>query len=200
MREIQNRTAIKTALCTLHDVNKRAMTVDGFKTFVSTRQTVLPVLEPVHEALMLRRLRFMVYRRRQKSESMLVNRMKDAFGSNAVIAFGDWSERTQKKYSMPSKSVGMRKLLSRNFDLVLVNEFRTSKLCNRCSSELVNHRFEDERPKHRLLTCSGRCGAIRERGIAFITRDLNSAINIRNMAVEWILHRSRPLPFCRTVA
>ena len=49
----------------------------------------------------------------RKSEDRFLNKMSDAFGSDAVIAYGDWSRTSQMKHFMPTKGVGMRNLISK---------------------------------------------------------------------------------------
>ena len=74
--------------------------------------------------------------------------MSDAFGSDAVIAYGDWSRTSpQMKHFMPTKGVGMRNLISKRFSTVSVNEFRTSKLCCNCFGSLQHLYVENQEKK-----------------------------------------------------
>ena len=70
----------------------------------------------------------------RKSEDRFLNKMEEAYGKDAVIAYGDWSRKTQMKHFMPTMGVGLRKLVAKRFQTVTVNEFRTSELCYRCYS------------------------------------------------------------------
>jgi hypothetical protein len=49
----------------------------------------------------------------------------------------------------------------------------------------------------RCLVCKG-CVSSESEKTAFITRDLNSAINIRNLAHQWVHFQTRPSVFSRT--
>ena len=123
----------------------------------------------------------------QKSEDKFLNRMASTFGSDAVIAYGDWSRSTQMRHFVPTKGVGMRKLIARRFLTVSVNEFRTSKLCCKCHGPLQHLRVGRDATKKkkvfRCLICPG-CESSESKRPTFWTRDLNSALNIRQLALK----------------
>ena len=115
------------------------------------------------------------------------------------IAYGDWSRASQMKNFMPTQGVGLRKLIAKRFLTISVNEFRTSKLCCDCHKELCYlHVKKDNKDKKvfRCLTCKG-CVSSESKNITFVTRDLNSALNIRRLAVQWIEEQKRPEAFTR---
>ncbi|KAH9260127.1 hypothetical protein BASA81_001902 [Batrachochytrium salamandrivorans] len=58
---------------------------------------------------------------------------RKALTVSAAEAWGDWSRGSQMKFLEPTKGVGMRKLFSRaGYEVVLVDEFRTSCTCFAC--------------------------------------------------------------------
>lgn len=104
------------------------------------------------------------------------------------------------KHFVPTKGVGLRKLIAKRFMVFMVNEFRTSKLCSCCHKELCHLRVQKDDKTKKLFRClvCKECVSSESEKTAFITRDLNSAINIRNLAHEWVQFQTRPLVFCRT--
>ena len=42
------------------------------------------------------------------------------------------------KFSQPTPNIGIKKLLSNSFDIAMVDEYKTSKLCHDCKSENKN--------------------------------------------------------------
>ena len=52
---------------------------------------------------------------------------------------------------MTTKGVGLRRVISKKYDVVLLDEFKTSALCSKCNKELENYK-----KIHRLLFCN--CG------------------------------------------
>ena len=58
-----------------------------------------------------------------------------------LLCFGNWSQTQQMKYTMPTKGVGLRRIISKKFNVVLIDEFKTSKLCSCCHCELENYKL-----------------------------------------------------------
>jgi hypothetical protein len=96
-----------------------------------------------------------------------------------------------------TKGVGLRRIISKKFDIALIDEFRTSKLCSKCNSELDNYKNI-----HRLLVCSkcnisNKSDGSESKNVTFMNRDMNACLNILNIAQEWINTKTRPESFCR---
>ena len=144
----------------------------------------------------------------RRSEDRFLNRIKSTFGANAVIAYGDWSRSSQMRHFVPTKGTGLRKSIAKHFPIVMVNEFRTSKLCCNCFKELdylqVKNRVgNDNQQRQQVYRCRV-CPECTYKGTEnspknrrFVNRDLNAALNIRMLALRWITHRQRPTEFCR---
>ena len=79
--------------------------------------------------------------------------MRQLYGDDALVEYGDWSRTTQMRHFVPTKGVGMRRLISRHFETVSINEFRTSKLCCNCAKELSHVKIEHEESKKKLSRC-----------------------------------------------
>ena len=45
--------------------------------------------------------------------------------------YGNWSQIKQMKHLYPSLGIGMRRIINKKFDMLLIDEFSTSKLCSR---------------------------------------------------------------------
>ena len=127
----------------------------------------------------------------------MLNRFEEVFGrpKNNVILMGDWSENQQMRNHEPTKGKSMRKLFKdRGYELLLVDEFGTSKYHCESGSELSHCKWDERHSKyvHRLLgfkiLTNGKkvydtvikdmneCGY----KVSIINRDLNGSLNIRN--------------------
>lgn len=159
-------------------------------------------------------------RKRCKIEMMEYN--KEILNkSDLLICYGNWSNNKQMKYLMPTKGVGLRRLISKHYQVLLVDEFKSSKLCNTCHNELSNHTIKKEGSqgmdksikKHRLLLCKC-CNPCKfelrikatsvitnngseNKNIVFINRDVNACLNILDLSNEYIFKKSRNSDFCR---
>jgi len=99
----------------------------------------------------------------------------------------------------PTPNIGMRKMLGDHFKVLLVDEYKSSKLCCSCYSE--NEKFmvrKNPRPYgtgnitiHSLLRCKNvKCNK-------FYDRDVNGASNILNIALHHINSNERIEEFRR---
>jgi len=90
--------------------------------------------------------------------------------------------------------VGLRRVISKKYDVVLLDEFKTSALCSKCNKGLDNYKNI-----HRLLVCKN-CGSFicsENKNGVFINRDMNACINMVNLSKEWINSKKRNKNFCR---
>jgi hypothetical protein len=148
-----------------------------------------------------RKMKFRSYSYGKKSVDVFLNKIKETFGDNLLIGYGNWSRDTQMKHFMPTMNKGLRKIIHRKYDTITVNECLTSKTCCMCMSQLENHRDEKGRKIHRLLVCRGHnghgCVSSQNKKSVYKTRDLNSAVNILNLTRMWLDSKERPVEFCR---
>ena len=186
----------------LSDKNRKTVDYHKFKEYLKEKNKLNTSLKDFYLQELFRKLKWRRFVYTQKSEDRFLNNIEKTFGSpdQICIAYGDWSRATQMRYFMPTMGIGLRKLIAMRFTLVMVNEFRTSKLCCHCHKELCHmHVQKDNKTKKlfRCLVCKG-CVSSESEKTAFITRDLNSAINIRNLAHDWVHFQTRPSVFSRT--
>ena len=96
-------------------------------------------LKPIH-----RKLKMNTYINTQKSESKMIKNFSSKFGSpkNALIVFGDYDKKDTMKGSEPHISKRIRKIFKRHgYETYKINEYCTSKLCNRCHHELERFKY-----------------------------------------------------------
>ena len=66
-----------------------------------------------------------------------LNKIKETFGENILIGYGNWSRSTQMKHFMPTMNKGLRKLIHKKYDTITINECNTSKKCCGCHNDLI---------------------------------------------------------------
>jgi hypothetical protein len=120
--------------------------------------------------------------------------LKETFGDNILIGYGNWSRSTQMKNFMPTMNKGLRKQINKKYDTITINECNTSKKCCECYNNLEYYRHKNGEKQFRLLTCSN-CVRPQVKQTVFRTRDANSSINIMNLTKWWIEKQERPLCF-----
>jgi hypothetical protein len=68
----------------------------------------------------------------KRSEDKFIERIGETFGQNTVIMYGDWSEKEQMKNFIPTKGIGLRRLIHRHFYTISIKETYSSKRCCEC--------------------------------------------------------------------
>jgi len=156
-------------------------------------------------------MKFRQYSYGKKSIDTFLNKIKETFGDNILIGYGNWSRSTQMKHFMPTMNKGLRKQIHKKYDTITINECNTSKKCCECNNDLSYYKHSDGSKQFRLLVClscnrgndylptaNGVCsGCVRPqvKQTVFRTRDANSAINIMNLTKCWIAKQERPACF-----
>ena len=72
-------------------------------------------------------MKFRQYSYSKKSIDTFLNKIKETFGENILIGYGNWSRSTQMKHFMPTMNKGVRKLIHKKYDTITINECNTSK-------------------------------------------------------------------------
>lgn len=183
---------------TLSEQNSKTVDYIKFKEYIKAKNAVNAKLSDFYTRDLFRKMKWRQFVYTQKSESRFLNNIEKTFGSpkDVVIAYGDWSRSSQMKHFMPTPGIGLRKVIAKRFQTVSVDEFRTSKLCCKCHKELEHYRNEENKKVFRCLICS-ECGSSESKISRFVTRDLNSALNISMLAKAWISEQKRPEAFCK---
>ena len=141
-----------------------------------------------------RKMKFRQHSYGKKSIDTFINKIKETFGENILIGYGNWSRSSQMKHFMPTMNKGLRKLIHKKYDTITINECNTSKKCCDCNNNLEYYKDKENKKVFRLLVCSN-CVSCENKKIVFRTRDANSSINIMKLTSCWIEKQERPLCF-----
>ena len=176
---------------------------EKFIDYLKVRNKINQELQNYYEQELFRKLRWRSHTYKQKSESILINKIKRTFGKKIVIGFGSFQQTQQMKHCMPTPNKSLKDLLAIHFNLCIVDEFKTSKMCSFCLEGETCYYKQRENPRpfregmvniHGLLTCT-KCSKSSHSHL--MNRDLNGSRNILYLMKEWIQNRKRPRMFCR---
>jgi hypothetical protein len=183
----QNKFDIQKMESELSDQNSKTVNYDKFKKYIREKIKLNDKIINFYQDQLFRKLKWRTQIYRRKSEDKFLNRIEETYGSkeDIIICYGDWSNNRQMKNIMPTMGKGMRKIVSKKFDLALINEYKSSKLCHKCYCELENYKG-----KHRVLMCKG-CSGLESKKTTFINRDINACYNIMTIAKDWIESKKR---------
>jgi len=170
--------------------NSKSVNVDKYKTFLVQKNKLNKETLDFYKKETWRKMKFRQYSYGKKSIDTFLNKIKETFGDNILIGYGNWSRNTQMKHFMPTMNKGLRKLIHKKYDTITINECNTSKKCCGCLSNLKHYKDKTGKEIFRLLVCSN-CVSCENKKIVFRTRDVNSAVNIRNITKCWIEKQER---------
>ena len=223
----KKKRGIQKVEAELAEYNSKSINMERFKGYLKQKNKINYDIRSFYHLELHRKLKWRGHVYGRKSEDKFLDRMASKFGEDAVIAYGDWSRSSQMRHFVPTKGVGMRKLIAKRFCTVSVNEFRTSKLCCKCFGQLehlcvksdaeklpkkddlknkgisqtikkdsIAKKKKKKKKVFRCLICP-ECESSESKQPTFVTRDLNSALNIQQLALQWMKDKTRPEPFRR---
>ncbi len=177
--------------------NSKTVDYEKFKKYLVEKDRINKETLKFYQKDTWRKMSFRSYCYSQKSVDKFLNKISEIFGSNIIIGYGNWSRSTQMKFYEPTMNKGLRKIIHKRYDTITINEHNTSKKCCGCHQDLIHHRDTENKEIFRLLKCSN-CVSSANKKIVFRTRDVNSAVNIREITSLWIQEQRRLPVFCRT--
>jgi hypothetical protein len=174
--------------------NSKSVNYDKFKVYLGEKDKLNKETIEFYKKEVWRKMKFRQYSYGKKSIDIFLNKIKETFGENILIGYGNWSRSSQMKYIMPTLNKGLRKLIHKKYDTITINEFYTSQKCCECMKDLKHYKDTKGIEIYRLFTCSN-CVSCENKNVVFRTRDKNSAINILNLTECWIHNQTRPVEF-----
>jgi hypothetical protein len=174
--------------------NSKSVDYNKFKIYLVEKDKLNKETIEFYKKETWRKMKFRQYSYGKKSIDTFLNKIKETFGENIMIGYGNWSRSSQMKHFMPTMNKGLRKLIHKKYDTITINECNTSKKCCDCNKDLEYYKNKEGKKVFRLLVCSN-CVSCENKKIVFRTRDANSSINIMNLAKCWIEKQERPLCF-----
>ena len=178
----------------LSSENSKSVDYEKFKSYLVEKDKLNKKVIDFYQRETWRKMKFRQYSYGKKSMDNFLNRIKETFGDNILIGYGNWSRSTQMKHFMPTMNKGLRKQIHKKYETITINECNTSKKCCECYNNLEYYRHKNGEKQFRLLVCSN-CVRPQVKQTVFRTRDANSSINIINLTKCWIEKQERPLCF-----
>jgi hypothetical protein len=192
--EEKKKNKINECETELSSENSKSVNYEKFKSYLVEKDKLNKKVIEFYQRETWRKMKFRQYSYGKKSIDNFLNKIKETFGENILIGYGNWSRSTQMKHFMPTMNKGLRKQIHKKYDTITINECNTSKKCCECYNNLDYYRHKNGDKQFRLLVCSN-CVRPQVKQTVFRTRDANSSINIMNLTKCWIEKQERPLSF-----
>ncbi len=181
---------------------------EKYDEYLRVRAKHADILYNFYHMPLWRKLRFRTYTKKQAAQDNFVNQLEDKLGSDTLIVLGDWSKKHTLKGHLPSVTIGMRNMLIKKFDVVLIDENNTSKICHGCHG-VTEKVYIGGQKIHRLLGCrkcnnftpqqfleASESTLTKKRKQKLIQRDTNSCMNMMCIVEEYLETGQRPEVFC----
>ena len=207
--KIQDQT-IKEIETTLSTYNSKTCNYNKFMEYCIEKNNINYKLYSHYEETFFRKFKLNRFTNTQKSEFKMVKNFSNKYGKpdKTIFVMGDYDKGDYhmkglepvicKKFRRIFKNAG--------YKTFLVNEFRTSKLCNCCHNEL-EHFLErpSQKPKYKKENkteiCHGllRCQSVKHNCEIIHNRDKNAVQNMLNIVSSVLNTGKRPDAFCRAI-
>lgn len=187
---------VREAELILSQYNSKTIDYQQYKEYLRQEHLFQQRTGSFYQQEIWRKMKWRVWINRRRSEDQFLNRIEQVYGQpdEIVICYGNWSESQSMKYLMPSQGIGLRRLLSKRFEIVMVDEYRTSKLCNQCHQKL-----ESYKGLYRVRFCPHCQNNRSDSKCCFFNRDANACMNMLYLVQEWLHHQVRPEEYKRSM-
>ena len=181
------------------NLNSKTCYIKKFKEYIKEKNQLNDKLFIKYEKELFRRYKWYSYLNKTRSRDKLLNKIKNKFGKDCKLIYGDWGEKTncyQMRNFISTPKIGLKRKISEKFKIYNIDEFRTSCLNNITEEKCKNLYLPDKKGKlrklHAVLTFkmeNNRCGCI--------NRDWNAVRNMRKITDYWLQYGERPIKFRR---
>ena len=214
--KLKNGQTIETLEATLSDYNAKTNDPKAFGAYIETKDIVNKYVREEYQYKIYRKLKRNRYINKQRSESKMVKNFREKFGNpdNTIVIVGDFDKgNNHMRGKEPAKIKGMRKVIKNaGYKTFLINEYNTSKICNKCHSETETfHKRCSHRPQDHgkmivvwgLLRCKNEnCKRVNIQGRtqfvkSIYNRDTNAVLNMLTIVKSLITKGTRPNIFRR---
>jgi hypothetical protein len=203
-----NDKSIKQLETELGIYNSRTNNYDKFKKYIIEKNKLNITLFSHYEQELFRKFKLNRFINTQKSESKMIKNFENKFGQpkDVIFVVGDYDKGDHnmkgvepvicKKFRRIFKNAG--------YENYLVNEFRTSKLCNHCHNELekfmevISHKPRDIKDNKKIIS-NGllRCQSLMPMCEIIHNRDKNAVQNMLFIVETIKTTGTRPKEFSR---
>ena len=205
----KEKKKIPEVLAAEEEISKCCKKTSDFKTFckyLQVRAKHYDLLSEFYQRPIWQKQRWYRYINTQKSEAKVRKNLKETFGRNSLYVLGDGGAAAKNLHcGPPTICLRVRKIVGgKDFHSVMLDEFRTSKLCHKCHGVLKEVSIKGEKV-YRLLGCPN-CNKFtpaqrkakdklvkfdidKTDGPIFFNRDVNACANMLNIVDYMLGHK-----------
>ena len=207
-----NNKSVKEIETELSKFNSKTCDFNNFMEYCKKKNEINRLLFSHYQEEIFRKLKFNRYTNTQKSESKMIKNFSNKFGKpeDCIVVLGDYDKGEHNmKGKEPIINRRIRKIFRNNgYKVYMINEFRTSKLCNVCESccspflKRESHKPKDidkKTKKGKLIEVWGLTLCENKKCSLIHNRDKNSALNMYKITQSILNGKGRPEKYCREI-
>jgi hypothetical protein len=206
---ISDNKTVKELESVLSQYNSKTNDHDKFKKYLKEKSKLNNLLFEHYEQTYFRKFKLNRYINSQKSESKMINNFGKKFGSKEDVIFicGDYDKgNNHMKGLEPVINKKFRRIFrNAGYETYLINEFKTSKLCNCCHNELEKFMVrQSNKPRDHKLNKKCLVNGllhhnkdVKPKCEIVHNRDKNAVQNMLNIVTSLKTTGMRPKVFCR---
>jgi len=204
---IDNQT-IKEIEAELSALNSKSCDYNKFEIYCMEKNKMNSKLNSHYQQFFFRKFKLNAFTNMQKSENKMVKNFGKKFGNpeETIYVMGDYDKGNfHMKGKEPTICKKFRRIFrNAGYKTFLVNEFRTSKLCNGCHNNLemfMERATNKPKRKGEKEMCHGllRCQSVKQCCEVIHNRDKNAVQNMLNIVNSVMNTGKRPEVFCRSI-
>ena len=199
----------------LSHFNSKTCDFREFMNYLKVKNLINFYLFKQYSKRIFRKLKWNRFMNRQRSESNMLNKFEDIFGYPEFtdVIMGDYDNGgIHLKGKEPCVTKRIRKLLrTKGYNVYLINEFRTSMLCNKCDHKVTRFHYRKLKGSDKEVLVWGLVRCTNENckphsknqqsdkvyGTTIYNRDANAVVNMIDIVKELIATGKRPPAFTR---
>jgi hypothetical protein len=213
-----NQFTVKKFEAAFSSYNSKTSDKNNFEIYISMKDEYNKILQEYYKDIVHRKIKMNTYINKNRSESKMINNFRNKFGEpeNTIVILGDYDDKgNHLKYKESTIIKRQRDLFRRaNYDLYMINEFNTSKLCNNCECNVIKNFYKRKNETKfvwGLVCCRNKTciQAIRTNELhngklkykeRIMNRDTNAVLNMKKIVENLIETNERPFKYiCKEI-
>ena len=164
----------------LSSFNFKTCNIENFQKAIQQKNKINKIILEKYQDEKFRKYKWYSYIQKKKEENKMINKIKSKYGSDILLIHGNWNQTKQMKHLISTPNLGIRKKLNEHFDVYLIDEYKTSKLCYKNEKECKNLYLKGKKI-HTVLTYK-----MENNRLGCINRDKNSTFNMKKIFDHYI--------------
>lgn len=206
MAKLLAETGTKDLMDKLSSLNKKTTYFGKFIKYIKTKLMFLKKITNKRNEYSehVNKLKWYSYINQRRHEDKLLDELEKTYGKDTVFIIGDWSKRNSCIKGMSMPNIGMKRLLSKRFEVYLIDEFNTSKINYKTHEEqehlklCVEVKQDNKIVKKVKEIYSVLTYQMDNKRIGCINRDYNAVLNMMRIVKSYVNGKERPEDLTRT--